>query len=129
MRYLTLGEVVELYEQLVRRTGGSSGIRDLRSLESAIAQPKASFGGKDLHPTLVDKAAAFAFSIVGNHPFVDGNKRAGHAAMALFLTLNGHAIQAPVDEQEKLMLDVASGNVDRAALAEWLRTHTYSIEE
>jgi death-on-curing protein len=87
MRYLGLGEVVELHRRLLHATGGAPGIRDLGALESAIAQPKATFGGVDLHPTVVEKAAALCFALVHDHPFIDGNKRVGHAAMETFLVL------------------------------------------
>jgi death-on-curing protein len=128
MRYLTLGEVVELHQRLLAMTGGASGIRDLGLLESALAQPKASFGGVDLHPTVVDKAAALGFSLVANHPFVDGNKRIGHAAMEVFLVLNDHEIDASVDEQERLMLAVAAGVIDRPELARWLSAHVKNTQ-
>lgn len=85
MRYLTLGEVVDLHRAVIETAGGASGIRDLGALESALAQPRASFGGVDLHTSLTDKAAALCFSLVNNHPFVDGNKRLGHAATETFL--------------------------------------------
>jgi len=127
MRYLTLGEVVELHQGVLAMTGGASGIRDVGLLESALAQPKATFDGADLHPTLIDKAAALGFSLVANHPFVDGNKRVGHAAMEVFLVLNGYEIDAPVDEQERLMLDVAAGTADRAKLTAWLERHAKKI--
>jgi death-on-curing protein len=123
MRHLTLGEVVELHRRLVAESGGAAGIRDLGLLESALAQPGATFAGTDLHPTLVDKAAALGFSLVANHPFVDGNKRTGHAAMEVFLVLNGYEVQASVDDQERLMLAVASGEIDREQLAVWLSQH------
>ncbi len=126
-RYLTLGEVVGLHQRLLELTGGATGIRDLHLLESALAQPKATFGGVDLHVTLADKGAALGFSLVANHPFIDGNKRVGHAAMEVFLVLNGHQIDADVDEQERLMLDVAAGVIDRAALAKWLGEHLISL--
>jgi death-on-curing protein len=123
MRYLTLGEVVDLHRAVIDETGGASGIRDLGALESALAQPKASFGGVDLHASLADKAAALCFSLVNNHAFIDGNKRIGHAAAETFLILNGSEIDAPVDEQERLMLDLASGRLTREQLAAWLLTH------
>ena len=123
MRYLSLGEVVDLHECLLRATGGAPGIRDAGALDSAVAQPKVTFGGVDLHPTLVEKAAALCFSLVQNHPFVDGNKRVGHAAMETFLILNGSEIDAYVDAQERLMLDLAAGRIDRTQLADWLRRH------
>jgi death-on-curing protein len=96
MRYLTLGEVIELHRRLLEATGGAPGIRDLGALETAVAQPKATFAGVDLYPALVDKAAALCFSLVRNHPFVDGNKRVGHASMETFLLLNGAEIDASV---------------------------------
>ncbi|NOT24669.1 MAG: type II toxin-antitoxin system death-on-curing family toxin [Acidobacteria bacterium] len=124
MRYLTLGEVVDLHDRVLEQSGGAAGIRDLGLLESALAQPKATFDGNDLHPTLIDKTAALGYSLVANHPFVDGNKRIGHAAMATFLLLNGLEIEAPVDAQERLMLDLAAGGTTRSVLAAWLASHT-----
>ena len=127
MRHLTLGEVVELHRRLLLAFGGAPGIRDIRLLESALAQPAATFDGADLHPTLVDKAAALGFSLVANHPFVDGNKRIGHAAMEVFLVLNGYELQASLDDQEHLMLAVASGALDRQHLASWLNQHVAKL--
>ena len=123
MRYLTLGEVVALHRAILAATGGADGIRDLGALESALAQPKATFDGTDLYPSVVDKASALAFGLAMNHPFVDGNKRIAHAAMAVFLDLNGFAIEATVDEQEQLMLDLAAGHLSRSALTDWLQSH------
>jgi death-on-curing protein len=123
MRYLTLGEVVELHRRVLQAGGGAPGIRDLGALDSAVAQPKATFGGVDLYPTVVEKATALCFSLVQNHPFVDGNKRVGHAAMETFLVLNGTEIAAAVDDQERLMLDLAAGRIDRVYLTDWLRHH------
>lgn len=123
MRYLTLGEVLDLYQQVMQHSGGAVGVRDLNSLESAIAQPRMTFGGEELYPILVDKASALGFSLVMNHPFVDGNKRVGHAAMETFLVLNGFEIKASVEEQEKIILRLAAGELERATFADWLRTH------
>ena len=127
MRYVTLGEVVELHRRLLQATGGASGIRDFGVLESAVAQPKAIFGGIELYPTLVEKAAALCFSLVQGHPFVDGNKRVGHAAMDTFLVLNGTEIDASVDDQERLILDLAAGRIGRSQLTDWLRQHLKSL--
>ena len=123
MRYLTLGEVVELHRRVLQAGGGAPGIRNLGALDSAVAQPKATFGGVDLYPTVVEKAAALCFSLVQNHPFVDANKRVGHAAMETFLVLNGTEIDAAVDDQERIMLDLAAGRIDRLHLTDWLRNH------
>lgn len=126
MRYVTLAEVVDLHRRLLQVTGGAPGIRDLGALESAVAQPKATFGGADLYPTLVEKAAALCLSLVLGHPFVDGNKRVGHAAMETFLVLNGAEIEARVDDQERLMLDLAAGTIGRSQLTDWLHQHLKS---
>jgi death-on-curing protein len=127
MRYLTMGEVVELHRAIIEKTGGTAGIRDLGALDSALAQPGATFDGVDLHPSLVDKAASLCFSLVRDHPFLDGNKRVGHAAMETFLVLNGSEIEASVDEQERLMLDIAAGRLGRNEVASWLREHARSL--
>jgi death-on-curing protein len=123
MRYLTLGEVVALHRAVLESSGGASGVRDLGALESALAQPRASFGGVDLHVSVYAKAAALGFSLALNHPFLDGNKRVAHAAMETFLLLNGFEIDAAIDEQERLMLDLAAGRVTRQQLADWLQMH------
>jgi death-on-curing protein len=123
MRYLTLGEVVDLHRRILCGTGSPARIRDLGALDSAVAQPKVSFGGTALYPTLIEKAAALCYSLVQNHPFVDGNKRVGHAAMETFLILNGLEIEATVGEQERLMLDLAAGRIGRAQLTGWLHDH------
>jgi death-on-curing protein len=120
MRYLTLAEVLHLHERLLAATGGSAGIRDLAIVEAAIAQPKATFDGADLYPTLVTKAAALCFSLVRGHAFIDGNKRVAHAALEVFLVLNGCEIGAPVDEQERVFLTLAEGSMGREALVAWL---------
>jgi death-on-curing protein len=127
-RFLTIGEIVTLHRAIVADTGGATGIRDLGGLESAAAQPRATFGGEELHPTLFAKAAALGYSLALNHPFVDGNKRVAHAAMEIFLVLNGIEIDASVDEQETLMLDVAAGRSSRATLEQWLATHCRPIQ-
>ena len=127
MRYLSFGEIVDLHQALFEQTGGATGLRDLGGLESALAQPRATFGGADLHQTIVQKAAALGFSLTLNHPFVDGNKRVAHAAMEVFLLLNGHELVGTVDEQERLMLDLADGQITREQLTEWLERHTRPI--
>ena len=123
-RYLTFAEVLELHQSVLERWGGAGGIRDLGILESALAQPRQSFGGQDLYSDLATKAAALCFSLVLNHPFIDGNKRIGHAAMETFLMVNDHELRAPVDEQEHIMLDLAAGNFTRDSFVEWVKQHT-----
>lgn len=120
MRQLSVAEVVELHRRIIGATGGSQGVRDFGALEAAVAQPQMSFGGEDLYATPAEKAAALCFSMVQNHPFLDGNKRIGHAAMETFLVLNGLEIDAATDDQEAIILSLASGTLTRAALVEWL---------
>jgi death on curing protein len=117
MRYLTKEEVLLLHRRAIECAGGSKGIRSLEALEAAIAQPQMSFGGEDLYPTPAEKAAALGFSLILNHPFIDGNKRVGVLAMDALLVANG------VNEQERVILSVAAGEMEREAFVEWLRGH------
>lgn len=123
MRYLTLAELLEIHRRIMHQSGGAVGILDLNSLESALAGPRMTFAGEDLYPTIVEKAAALCFLLIKNHPFLDGNKRTGHAAMEVFLLLNGFEVDASVDEQEAIILRVASGEISRAEYTEWLQNH------
>lgn len=123
MRYLTPVEALGIHQRVMQETGGAAGLRDPGALESALAQPRMTFGGEDLYPTIPEKASALMFSLVRNHPFVDGNKRAGHAVAETFLLLNGFEIDAPVDEQERIILALAAGVFGRDQLTAWLRDH------
>lgn len=118
IRYLTLIEVLELHRKILEQSGGAFGIRDISLLKSAIAQPRMTFDGAELYPSLLDKSAALGFAIIMNHPFVDGNKRTGHAATETFLVLNRMEISASVDEQERVVLKIASGELGREAFVE-----------
>ena len=122
MRYLMLDEILNLHSHVLAQSGGAQGIRDLGALESAVAQPRMTFGGQDLYPSISDKAAALAFSLINNHPFIDGNKRTGHAAMETFLVLNGYEFNAAVDEQERVILQVAAGATGREDFTNWVRS-------
>ena len=123
MRYLSLAEALELHRAAIEHTGGAQGLRDLGALEAAVAQPHMAFGGQELYPSLVEKTTALGFSLIKNHPFVDGNKRVGHAAMETFLVLNGYELRASVDEAERIILGIAAGTVSREDLAAWLGEH------
>lgn len=123
MRYLSLPEVFDLHERIIATSGGTKGIRDLRLLESAVNQPRSTFNQSDLYPDVASKAAALCYSIIMNHAFIDGNKRLGHAVMETFLILNGFEIDANVDEQERIILDVAAGKLRREDFTSWLSKH------
>jgi death-on-curing protein len=123
MRYLTLDEVLELHRLMLEQSGGITGVRDQGLLESAIDQPAMTFSGQDLYPSLASKAAALCFSLVMNHPFLDGNKRVGHAAMDVFLVLNGHELDASVEDQERAIMELAASQLTRDELTAWVTAH------
>ncbi|MDP2862637.1 MAG: type II toxin-antitoxin system death-on-curing family toxin [Desulfobacterales bacterium] len=127
MRHLSLREILELHDRIIEVSGGARGIRDMHTLESAINQPRTTFDRTDLYPDILAKAAALCFFIVMNHPFIDGNKRVGHAAMETFLILNGFEIEASVDEQERIILDLANGKLGREEFTAWLNNHIINI--
>jgi death on curing protein len=121
--FLTLEEVVEIHCDQIIRYGGSQGIRDLGLLQSAVAQPAASFDGQYLHADLFEMAAAYLFHLVQNHPFLDGNKRVGAVAAIVFLLMNDQDLKMTNEELEELVLHVAQGQADKAAVSQFLRDH------
>jgi death on curing protein len=123
VRLLSVDEVMELYARIIEQSGGSSGLRDLPALESCVGQPLQTFERQELYPSVVAKAAALAFFLVRNHPFVDGNKRIGHAALEVTLFLNGFEINASVDEQEQIMLALAASKLSREEFTTWVSQH------
>ena len=127
MRYLSLYEILELHDRIIEITGGAKGVRDIRALESAINQPRQTFDRTDLYLDIIAKAAVLCFLLVMNHPFVDGNKRIGHAAMETFLVLNGFEIEASIDDQERIILDLSSGKLNREEFTSWLNKHVIHI--
>jgi death on curing protein len=112
-----MGEVLLILQDQIRRYGGAYGVRDLELLSSALAMPSASFEGKYLHKDLYEQAAAYAFHICQNHPFVDGNKRTGLATALVFLALNGTELDDPKEELYELMMDVSGKGKGKAAIA------------
>jgi death on curing protein len=128
MRFLSLAELIELHHRIIKQSGGADGIRDLGLAESALAQPQLSFGGTELYPTLAEKSAALCFSLVMNHPFVDGNKRIGHAAMETFLVMNGFELDADVDDSESVILRLAAGDLGRTPFTQWVVEHVNEVE-
>jgi len=127
-QFLKLHRVLQIHESQIELFGGSSGIRDLRLLESAMAMPQASFGGTDLQADLYEMAAAYLFHIVSNHPFVDGNKRTGTVAALTFLDLNGYWFDEKDgkyldDALESLVMSVASGETGKDGVVAFFRKH------
>ena len=126
--FLTLDEVLEIHRDQIERYGGSDGIRDLGLLESALAMPRATFGGRFLQADEFEMAAAYLFHITQNHPFLDGNKRTGAVAALVFLVLNHAEIDAKEDDVEGLVRSVAEGEADKAAVAAFFREHARLME-
>jgi death-on-curing protein len=119
--FLTLAEVVEIHADQIHRYGGQAGIRDLALLESALAQPEASFGGEWLHTDHFEMAAAYSYHLCQNHPFIDGNKRTALAAALVFLELNGVSILDPRGRLKSAMLRIAAGKMSKVHFAKLLR--------
>lgn len=123
MKYLTKPQIRQLQEELIATSGGMPGLRDEGLLDSAIANPLQSFGGDDLYPTVIDKAAQLAFGLIRNHPFVDGNKRIGTHAMLVLLYINGIELAYDDDELIQIILEVAAGQARQNEIRQWIKTH------
>lgn len=121
--FLDLDDVVESHAFQIATYGGDDGLRDARLLESAIAQPQASFGGQYLHAFPFEMAAAYLFHLVMNHPFVDGNKRVGLESAMTFLKVNAVEIDATDNELVELVLGTTSGIVSKKTIAEFFESH------
>ena len=116
--FLTLAEVIEIHQNQLELYGGTPGTRELGLLQSAVAQPQASFAGKWLHEDIFLMAAAYAFHICQNHPFVDGNKRTALATALVFLEMNHIALDDPKQKLLAAMFKIAKGNLNKKGLAE-----------
>lgn len=115
--FLDVEDVLELHAAQLELFGGSAGLRDRGLLESAVAQPQTSFGDVFAHEGLFAMAAAYLFHIVSNHPFVDGNKRAGLLAALVFLDVNGISIDQPSEALYELTMAVAQGRIGKPGIA------------
>jgi death-on-curing protein len=121
--FLTVEDVLEVHRRVIEEFGGDMGLRDRGLLESAIAMPRSTFGGQELHADLAEKAAAYFFHLCTNHPFVDGNKRVAVAAAELFLLINRHELVVEDEPLEDLTMGTADGSVSKAQVVEFF--HTY----
>ena len=119
--FLTLAEVVDIHADQITRYGGQDGVRDFGLLESALAQPEASFAGEWLHDGRYGMAAAYAYHLCQNHPFIDGNKRTALACALVFLELNGLGVRDPNGRLKDAMLGIASGTMQKTKFAQLLR--------
>lgn len=127
MKILTLRQILLLHELMIKKHGGSSGIRDKGMFESAIHRPFATFSGADLYPDVYLKAGALIQSIVKNHPFVDGNKRTAYVSAFMFLKKNGIDLIVQKTIGKKFMLEVANKNLSVDEISTWLKRHSKKI--
>ncbi len=127
IRYLSLDILIAIHDSMIEEYGGSFGIRDLGLLQSALARPQASFGGEDLYPTVLDKAAALFHSLIFNHAFVDGNKRTTMTTTARFLHINGYELIVDEKEFVAFPLRVENKHLDIEEIAKWLKKNSKSI--
>lgn len=127
MKILTLRQTLLLHELMVKRHGGSSGVRDMNMLESAINRPFATFGGKDLYRDIYLKTAALIQSIVKNHPFVDANKRTVFSSAYVFLSKNGIGLKTSQNEVVEFMLRVTNENLSVDEISIWIKKHAKKI--
>ena len=123
MKTLSKHQVLLLHSSLIQAFGGSDGVRDEGLLESALAAPFQTFGGEPVYPSIQGKAAQLGFGLIRNHPFMDGNKRIGAHVMLVFLELNGIALHYEQQELIDIILSVASGEIDRKGLLQWILEH------
>ncbi len=121
--FLGLEEVLEIHADLIETFGGSSGVRDMGLLESALSMPRAGSGGVYFHADVHEMAAAYLFHIVKNHPFVDGNKRTGALSAHVFLRLNGILLDCSNDELAEQVIAIAEGRQDKRSTTDFLRKH------
>lgn len=120
--YVTLEQILVIHEDQIERYGGSSGVRDLSLLESAIFRPQTTFSGKDLYKTHFDKAAALMHSLIMNHAFIDGNKRTGTAGMLVYFEINNISISISTQELVETVLLVEKEKWEIEKIANWLKS-------
>ncbi len=122
VRFLPEALILAIHEDQIRLYGGAYGVRDAAALDAAIHMPQAQFEGQFLHPTIFHMAAAYGFHLCQNHPFLDGNKRTAGMAMFTFLQLNALEITVAESDYYVTMMMVASGQMSKEQLADWLQT-------
>ena len=125
--YVSVDDALYLHERIIVDYGGLPGLRDWGLLESALASPKQTMFGEELYPDIYNKTAILLFSLVKNHAFVDGNKRTGTVIMARFLHMNGYRLTADNVSLYQFVIQIATSELDKEAIANWLRLNTTTI--
>lgn len=117
-------QTLKIHTIVIEKFGGANGIRDIYGLESAIARPFQTFGGEELYPSIFEKAAAIAESIIMNHPFIDGNKRTGYLLMETLLRHESYKITAPDNDLYNFIINISTGSISFEEIVEWLNNNT-----
>lgn len=120
MIFLSIEEVIQIHDELVKNFGGLQGIRDMGLLISAIEMPKAMMFGEYLHESIYDKASAYLYHVIQNHAFLDGNKRTGSACALIFLYQNGHEKKYDMKDFEEMVCQVAQGLLSKQEISKFL---------
>ncbi len=128
IRFIAIDQVLFIHDQMVKRFGGSFGIRDMGLIESSVARPQASFGGKYLYNSIFSKAAALLQSLLKNHPFVDGNKRTALTSAGLFLKTNNYKLINNHKEEVEFAIKVDNGNLTVEEISKWLKEHSLKVK-
>jgi death on curing protein len=128
LSYLSVTRVLAIHDLMVKRFGGSHGLRDLGLVESVVARPQASFDGNDSYETIFDKAAALLQSLLRNHPFVDGNKRTALTCAGIFLKINGWKIINNHGEEVEFAVKIDNSNLSQEEISKWLEEHSEKID-
>lgn len=124
MKYLTPHQILAIHDQMIKKFGGSHGLRDLGLLESAVARPQTTYDGQEMYPDIFSKAAALLQSLLKNHPFVDGNKRTALTSAGIFLKINGYQLINSHDEEVEFAINVDNRNLSLEEISSWLKSHT-----
>jgi death on curing protein len=122
-KFLTISQVLDIHQRQIQRFGGTNGVRDEGLLDSALAQPQATFGGELLHPTIGEQVAAYLYHLAMNHPFIDGNKRTAFAVMDTFITLNGYSFNLSQEQAYNLVIRVVQKEISKEELSGFLELH------
>ncbi|MEH2023593.1 type II toxin-antitoxin system death-on-curing family toxin [Nostoc sp.] len=122
-RFISISQVLDIHQDEINSFGGTSGVRDEGLLDSALAQPQATFGGELLHPTIHEQAAAYLYHLAMNHPFIDGNKRTAFAVMDTFITLNAYSLNLSSEQAYNLVIQVVTKEISKEELSRFLELH------
>ncbi|MCK5343111.1 MAG: type II toxin-antitoxin system death-on-curing family toxin [Candidatus Heimdallarchaeota archaeon] len=124
---IDIEDILNIHQFLINKFGGLHGVRDIDLLKSAIGRPFQTFDKRDLYKSPVEKSAAIIESVVGNHPFNDGNKRTGYVLMRLYLMEQGMDIRASQKEKYDFVIAIASGNLSFEGIVSWIEQHIFSL--